>query len=87
MTETTEVLIPFEDLTRVAFECKKCHTETTMDISTKENRGFVAGQPWRCTICSTDFDSQLKGAINDLMSWYEKVSDSKQCVYFRVKRG
>lgn len=90
MTEETEIRIPFEDLTRVCFECKQCGAEITIDISKETHRNIERNErqhPMKCPFCGSDFDSQLRGAFSGLISWYDKVVGSGHKVSFRIKRG
>lgn len=88
MTEETEILIPLTDLTRVSFQCKNCEAEVTIDFSRK-NHIAVENEHRKmlCSICSGEFDSQLRGAFSSFLDWREKAIASGHKVYFRIKRG
>ncbi len=88
MTEHTELRIPYDDLKFISFECRGCGTEITMDISREdqlqadwENKGL------RCTYCTMTFDLAVKHAIANYVQWYSLIKNSKQSVFFRLKKA
>jgi transcription elongation factor Elf1 len=88
MTEETEIRIPFRDLTRVAFACKECGAEVTIDISNRKH--LPVEDPdclMKCSVCGRDFDSRLRATFSKLFEWYEDVDKTRHEVYFRLKRG
>ena len=88
MTEETESRIPYTDLARVAFECKQCQAEISVDITKQEHvRVENTDRPMVCPICGNEFDSQLKKSFSHLYSWRHILKESGHKVYFRIERG
>ena len=88
MTEETEIRIPYDDLVRVSFDCKKCGAETLIDIPREEHLPVEVKQPEKkCPVCGTAFDSRLHDSFERLFTWRQLVAESGHKVHFRLKRG
>ena len=91
MTEQIELKIPYNEAVRISLQCP-CGTETIVDISKETDKIFRTKwetKVFKCAVCNASFDSNIKSGITDLMSWYQHisaVSDSKQSVFFQIKK-
>ncbi len=88
MTDQMESLIPYDDLTRISLKCKACGTEVTFDISQeKQLQAEWHTKALRCSFCSAEFDSQVKHALDRYVNWFDRIKQSGQPVFFRVKKA
>lgn len=87
MTEITERRISWDELYLLAFECKACRAEMTLDLRNKDQRRrlFSDGAlTMTCPFCGADFDSALVESIRRFEHWRQKVQDSGHVVTFRL---
>lgn len=91
MTEQVELKIPYNEVTRIAIQCA-CGTETIIDISKETNKEFRTKwetKAFKCAVCGTPFDSNIKLGIANLIAWYQHIyatGDSGQSVFFQIRK-
>lgn len=94
MVEQTELLIPFEDLTRVSFTCRKCKAETTLDREhvdklPKEGNEWNDSQKLpQCSICGQPPSEDLRSLLTKfLKEWPDgsKQDFKDEEIRFRIK--
>ena len=86
MTETVELSIPYDDLTRISIICP-CGSEITTDITSGKNREHQwEHRTIRCPMCSKQFDDELKFALDKLTSWYDRIKKTELKVFFKVRK-
>lgn len=89
MKEQTEIIVPFQDLTRFSFDCTLCEAEVLVDISKDKHRRIEENahdHPMRCSVCGAMIDSGLKTAFSSLIDWYQKALTTGHKISFRIRR-
>ena len=87
MMEQIETRIPYDDLIYISLKCKACGTEITFYISNEQQaQAEWSKKGLRCSFCTSEFDSQLKYAIERYTQWFRRVKESGEPVFFRVKK-
>lgn len=88
MTEQHERRISHKELTSLAFRCKSCQAEFTLDL-TNEEQGRrledMRGEHWQqCSFCGTHFDSSLRGSLRLLVDWRRRLEQAGYEIVFRL---
>ena len=86
MTEQKEIRIPFEDLVNIVIACN-CGAELCLDFTKDEVRTteWDKRAQFKCPVCTKEFDSNLRLGFNDFLAWRNRVLQSKQQVFFRLR--
>lgn len=80
MTETLERRVSHRELTLLAFICKRCKAELTLDIRNEEQCSKLL--ELHCPFCRADFDSQLRESFTIFRKWRERLGDHE--IIFRL---
>ena len=92
MTEQIELKVPYNEAIRISIQCP-CGTETTIDISKETDNNFRdkwERKAFRCGLCGTLFDSNIKLGVANLIAWYQcinTVGDSHRSVFFQIRKA
>jgi predicted RNA-binding Zn-ribbon protein involved in translation (DUF1610 family) len=91
MTEYVEIKVSLEESALIAFECKNCGGEITLNIADKKQRGMVVDDNFqrfgRCPLCGNFIDSGLREAFEGLFNWYDAVQKSGHKVFFKFRKA
>ncbi len=83
-----ELIIPVADLDRIAVECGRCGSVTTLSLGLRapDNSGRqVLPAVASCPVCQRDFDGRLKQALRDLAGLLSYMGGlPEQAISFRV---
>lgn len=83
-----ELVVPVADLDRIAVECGRCKSATTLGLGLRikdETGRQILPAVTACSVCGRDFDPRLKQALRDLaalLSYLGSLPD--EAVSFRV---
>lgn len=88
MTEQHERRISHSELTLLAFKCKRCAAEVTLDIRSEEQcrRMFdPQAYPLHCPFCDAEFDRYFRESFRLFGEWRQKLEASGQEIVFRLQ--
>jgi hypothetical protein len=83
MTEEHERRISHRELSLLAFKCKTCQVEFSIDLANDEQvrKLFESNVAWvACSFCGTLFDSALRGSLE----WRQRLADARTEIIFRL---
>jgi hypothetical protein len=87
MTERHEHRVSHSDLTLLAFTCKHCKAELTLDFRNEEQRRRLLDplmHALRCPFCDVEFDRSFQKSFQCYSEWRQRLEDSGHEIIFRL---
>ncbi len=82
MTDLAERRISYRELVLLAFTCKRCRAELTLDIREEEQKQKLSHL--QCPFCKAEFDRYLWESFNIFDEWRKRIEVSGHEVIFRI---
>lgn len=75
-----EIVISFEELSRIEIECPNCNSTISLDVEVEIKKSFD-----HCVVCDEKLPVHLIVWVTNYQTFFQKAKARKAKIYFRIE--